>query len=131
MKITSILKIIGALHAVLGIILVSFLFIPNDIAAEIVGASDAENILWFKTPITVVAFMNLGIAILLIISSSMQDSSSAKLVLKGETAIMLCIFLGALFNHFSSLTSIGPPKLLWVMIVFNMSLSFYGYFRGK
>jgi len=131
MKTTLILRIIGILHIFVGILLFILILMPNDIAANIFGAPSNAIMIWFKTPMTVVASMNLGLGLLLIISSAMNDSTSAKYVLLGEISMMFCILFAALFNQFSTFTATGPPPPFWAMIILNLSFSFYGYYRGK
>jgi lipopolysaccharide export LptBFGC system permease protein LptF len=80
---------------------------------------------------TVVASMNLGLGILLIISSSMNDYKSEKYVLLGEIGMMVCILFGALFNQFSTFTATGPPAPFWAMVIFNLFFSIYGYYKGE
>ncbi len=131
MKTTLILRIIGMLHIFVGILLFVLILMPNEIAANIFGAPSNAIMIWFKTPMTVVASMNLGLGILLIISSSMNDYKSKKYVLLGEIGMMVCILFGALFNQFSTFTATGPPAPLWAMIIFNLFFSIYGYYKGE
>jgi hypothetical protein len=130
MKRVLILKIIGTLHTLAGLLLFSIILISNDVAATFFSLSP-ESVSIFKTPLTVVASMNLGLGSLLIISSRIRDTHYAKFVLLGQVAMMFCILFGALFNHFSSITAIDPPAPLWVMIILNLSFSLYGYFKGE
>ena len=92
--------------------------------AKVASAPSNAIMIWFKTPMTVVASMNLGLGILLIISSSFNDYKSKKYILLGEIGMMVCILLGALFNQFSTFTATGPPPPFWAMIILNLSFSF-------
>ena len=131
MKIALILRIIGVLHIFIGILLFILILMPNDIASNIFGIPSNEIMIWFKTPMTVVASMNLGLGILLIISSSFNDYKSKKYILLGEIGMMVCILLGALFNQFSSFTATGPPLPFWAMVILNLLFSIYGYYKGE
>jgi len=131
MKTALILRIIGVLHFFVGILLFILILLPNDIASNIFGTPSNVIMIWFKTPMTVVASMNLGLGILLIISSSMNDYESKRYVLLGEIGMMICILIGALFNQFSTFTATGPPAPFWAMVILNLLFTIYGYYKGE
>ena len=131
LKISLILKIIGLLHILAGVFLFGFILMPDEISSQMIGAQLLEIMPWFKTPVTVVSAMNLGVGILLILSSALKDFRSMKLILLGEVYLMCCIFLGAIFNYFSSFTAIGPPVIIIAMILINLAFTLYGYYYGR
>ena len=78
MKIKTILKVIGSLHLLLGVVLLSLLVFSVETIAPSVSS---ETILFVGGFADVVAAFNLGIVFLLIISSSIRDFDSARNVL--------------------------------------------------
>jgi len=131
MKTRLIIKVIGTSHIFVGVLLFLLILMPNDIAANIFDAPSNEAIIWFKTSMTVVGSMNIGLGFLLIISCLINDFKSEKYILLGEIAMMTSILFGALFNQFSTFTATGPPAPIWAMLIFNLFISIYGYFKGK
>ena len=129
MKINIILKLVGLFHFIIGVVLLIVIIMPNNIASNIFHVPSSEHVIWLKTPMTVVASMNLGLGLLLVISSAIKNTQSAKLVLLGEVFMMFFILLGALFNDFSSFTATGPPLILYLMIIFNLLFCLYVYFK--
>ena len=77
MKIKTILKTVGSLQIVLGVILLPMLIFTVDTIAPSVSA---ETILLVRDFADVVAASNIGIGFLLIVSSSIRDHESARKV---------------------------------------------------
>ena len=95
MKIKTILKTVGSLHLLLGVLLINMLIFSVDTIAPSVSA---ETLLFIRGSADVVAATNIGIAFLLIISSSIRDYEAAKKVLLGELVLMLCLLIVAVFD---------------------------------
>ncbi len=108
MKIKTILKTVGSLHLLLGLLLISMLIFSIDTIAPSVSA---ETLLFIRGSADVVAATNIGIALLLIISSSIRDHESAKKVLLGELVLMSCLLIVAVFNTLNAgvIVDAGPP----------------------
>ena len=101
MKINTILKTVGFLHLLLGVLLINMLIFSIDTIAP---SASAETLLFIRGSADVVAATNIGIGFLLIISSSIgenndgmtvfdidgkpiRDYKSAKKVLLGELVL--------------------------------------------
>ena len=87
MKIKTILKTVGSLQFLVGVILIFMLiFSVNTITPFI----SAETILFMRDFADVVAASNISIGFLFIIASSIIDHESARKVLLGELGLMYC-----------------------------------------
>ena len=75
MKLKNILKTIGALHILLGLLIIFLLAFSVE---TIVGNASTETLLLVRGTADVVAASNLGIGFLLIICSSIKDKKSLK-----------------------------------------------------
>ena len=130
MKIKTILKTVGSLHLLLGVLLINLLIFSIDTIAPSVSA---ETLLFFRGTADVVAATNIGIGFLLIISSSIRDHESAKKVLLGELVLMSCLLIVAIFNTLNAgvIVDAGPPPPLWVVLIANPVLCTYGLIKGK
>ena len=130
MKIKTILKTVGSLHLLLGVLLINLLIFSADTIAPSVSA---ETLLFIRGTADVVAATNIGIGFLLIISSSIRDHESAKKVLLGELVLMLCLLIVAVFNTLNAgiIVDSGPPPPFWVVLIANPVLCTYGLLKGK
>jgi len=81
MKLKNILKTTGALHILLGLLIISLLIFSVE---TIAGKASSETLLLVRGTADVVAASNLGIGFLLIICSSIKDKKSLKKVLSGD-----------------------------------------------
>ena len=130
MKIKTILKTVGSLHLLLGVLLINLLIFSIDTIAPSVSA---ETLLFIRGTAGVVAATNIGIGFLLIISSSIRDHESAKKVLLGELVLMSCLLIVAIFNTLNAgvIGDAGPPPPFWVVLISNPVLCTYGLLKGK
>jgi len=130
MKIKTILKTVGSLHLLLGVLLINMLIFSVETIAPSVSA---ETLLFIRGSADVVAAANIGIAFLLIISSSIRDHESAKKVLLGELVLMLCLLIVAVFNTLNAgvIVDAGPPLPFWIVLIANPVLCTYGLLKGK
>ena len=130
MKLKNILKTTGALHILLGVLIIFLLIFSVE---TIAGNASSETLLLVRGTADVVAASNLGIGFLLIICSSIKDKKSLKKVLLGELALMTCLIAVALFNTFNAGTIVdgGPPPPFWVVLIVNPILCTYGLIKRK
>ena len=130
MKIKTILKTVGSLHLLLGVLLINMLIFSVDTIAPSVST---ETLLFIRGSADVVAATNIGIAFLLLISSSIRDHESAKKVLLGELVLMLCFLIVAVFNTLNAgvIVDAGPPPPFWIVLITNPVLCTYGLLKGK
>ena len=147
MKINTILKTVGFLHLLLGVLLINMLIFSIDTIAP---SASAETLLFIRGSADVVAATNIGIGFLLIISSSIgenndgmtvfdidgkpiRDYKSAKKVLLGELVLMSCLLIVAIFNTLNAgvIVDAGPPPPFWVVLIANPVLCTYGLLKGK
>ena len=130
MKIKTILKTVGSLHLVLGVLLINMLIFSVDTIAPSVSA---ETLLFIRGTADVVAATNIGIGFLLIISSSIRDHESAKKVLLGELVLMSCLLIVAVFNTLNAglIVDAGPLPPFWIVLIANPVLCTYGLVKGK
>ena len=147
MKIKTILKTVGSLHLVLGVLLINMLIFSVDTIAPSVSA---ETLLFIRGSADVVAATNIGIGFLLIISSSIgenndgmtvfdidgkpiRDYKSAKKVLLGELVLMSCLLIVAIFNTLNAgvIVDNGPPPPFWIVLILNPVLCIYGLLNEK
>ena len=131
MKLKNILKTTGALHILLGVLII-FLLIFS-VETIIAGNASTETLLLVRGTADVVAASNMGIGWLLIICSSIRDKASLRKVLSGELALMFCFLAVALFNTFNAGTIVdgGPPPPFWVVLIVNPILCTYGLVKRK
>ena len=127
MKIKTILKTVGSLHLLLGVLVINLLIFSADTFVS------AETLLFIRGTADVVAATNIGIGFLLIISSSIRDHESAKKVLLGELVLMLCLLIVAVFNTLNAgvIVDAGPPPPFWIVLIANPVLCTYGLLKGK
>ena len=147
MKINTILKTVGFLHLLLGVLLINLLIFSIDTIAP---SASAETLLFFRGTADVVAASNIGIGFLLIISSSIgenndgmtvfdidgkpiRDYKSAKKVLLGELVLMSCLLIVAIFNTLNAgvIVDNGPPPPFWIVLILNPVLCIYGLLNEK
>ena len=130
MKLKNILKTTGALHILLGLLIIFLLIFSVE---TIAGNASSETLLLVRGTSDVVAASNLGIGFLLIICSTIKDKKSLKKVLSGELALMACFLAVALFNTFNAGTIVdgGPPPPFWVVLIVNPILCTYGLVKRK
>ena len=147
MKIKTILKTVGSLHLLLGLLLINMLIFSVDTIAPSVSA---ETLLFIRGTADVVAATNIGIGFLLIISSSIgenndgmtvfdidgkpiRDYKSAKKVLLGELVLMSCLLIVAIFNTLNAgvIVDNGPPPPFWIVLILNPVLCIYGLLNEK
>ena len=81
MKIKTILKTVGSLQIVLGVILIPLLIFSVD---TIVPSVSDETMLFVRGFVDVVAASNIGIGFLLIVASLIREHESVRKVLLGE-----------------------------------------------
>ena len=124
MKIKNILKTTGALHILLGLLIIFLLIFSVE---TISGNASSETLLIVRGTADVVAASNLGIGCLLIICSAIKDKASLRKVF-GELALMFCFLAVALFNTFNAGTIVdgGPPPPFWIVLIVNPLLCIYG-----
>ena len=130
MKLKKILKTTGALHILLGALIIFLLIFSVE---TIAGNASREILLIVWVTGDVVAACNLGIGFLLIICSSIKDKASLRKVLSGELVLMFCFLAVALFNTFNagSIVDGGPPPPFWIVLIVNPILCIYGLVRNK
>ena len=147
MKINTILKTVGFLHLLLGVLLINLLIFSIDTIAP---SASAETLLFIRGSADVVAATNIGIGFLLIISSSIgenndgmtvfdidgkpiRDYKSAKKVLLGELVLMSCLLIVAIFNTLNAgvIVDNGPPPPFWIVLILNPVLCIYGLLNEK
>ena len=130
MKIKTILKTVGSLHLLLGLLLINMLIFSVDTIAPSVSA---ETLLFIRGTADVVAATNIGIGFLLIISSSIRDHESAKKVLLGELTLMSCLLIVSVFNTLNAgvIVDAGPAPPFWIVLIANPVLCTYGLLKGK
>ena len=130
MKLKNILKTTGALHILLGLLIIFLLIFSVE---TIAGNASSETLLLVRGTANVVAASNLGIGLLLIICSSIKDKKSLKKVLSGELALMACFLAVALFNTFNAgkIVDGGPPPPFWVVLIVNPILCIHGLVKRK
>ena len=130
MKLKNILKTTGALHILLGLLIIFLLIFSVE---TIAGNASSKTLLLVRGTADVVAATNLGIGFLLIICSTIKDKKSLKKVLLGELALMSCLLAVALFNTFNAGTIVdgGPPPPFWVVLILNPILCIYGLLKMK
>ncbi len=125
MKIKTILKTVGALQIVLGVILIPMLIFSVDTIAPSVSA---ETKLFVRGFTNVIAASNIGIGFLLIVTSSIREHDSARKVLLGELGVMSCLLIVAVFNTFNAgiIVDAGQPSPFWILLIANPVLCTYG-----
>ena len=130
MKLRNILKTTGALHILLGLLIIFLLVFSVE---TIAGNASNKTLLLVRGTADVVAASNLGIGFLLIICSSIKDKKSLKKVLSGELALMSCLLVVALFNTYNAGTIVdgGPPPPFWIVLIVNPLLCIYGLVNNK
>ncbi len=130
MKLRNILKTTGALHILLGLLIIFLLVFSVE---TIAGNASNKTLLLVRGTADVVAASNLGIGFLLIICSSIKDKKSLRKVLSGELALMTCLLAVALFNTFNAGTIVdgGPPPPFWVILIVNPVICIYGLVKRK
>ena len=130
MKLKNILNTTGALHIILGLLIIFLLIFSVE---TIAGNAPNETLLLVRGTADVVAANNLGIGCLLIICSSIKDKASLRKVLSGELVLMFCFFAIALFNTFNAGTIVdgGPPPPFWIVLIANPLLCIYGLNKDK
>jgi len=130
MKIKTILKTVGSLQIVLGVILIPMLIFSVDTIAP---SLSAETMLFVRGFADVVAASNIGIGFLLIIASSIRDHESARKVLFGELGLMSCLLIVAVFNTLNAgvIVDAGPPPPFWIVLIANPVFCTYGLLKGK
>jgi len=87
MKLKNILKTTGALHILLGLLIIFLLIFSME---TIAGDASSETLLLVRGNGDVSAACNLGIGFLLLICSSIKDKASLRKVLSGELSLMFC-----------------------------------------
>ena len=130
MKIKTILKTVGSLQIVLGVILIPMLIFSVDTIAP---SLSAETMLFVRGFADVVAASNIGIGFLLIIASSIRDHESARKVLFGELGLMSCLLIVAVFNTLNAgiIVDAGQPSPYWILLIANPVLCTYGLLKDK
>ena len=126
MKLKNILKTTGALHLIMGLLIIALLIFAVEIIA---GNASNETLLLVRGTVDVVAASNLGIGFLFIICSSIKDKKSLIQVLSGELILMACLLAVALFNTFNAGTIVDggpPPPPFWIVLIANPLLCIYG-----
>ena len=130
MKLKYILRTTGALHILLGSLIIFLLIFSVE---TIAGNASNETLLLVRGTTNVVAASNFGIGVLLIICSSIKEKNSLIKVLFAELALMACLLAVALFNTFNAGTIVdgGPPPPFWVVLIVNPLLCIYGLINRK
>ena len=132
MKIKTILKTVGSLQIILGVILIPMLIFSVDTIAPSPSVS-AETMLFVRGFVDVVAASNIGIGFLLIVASSIRGHESARKVLLGEFGLMSCLLIVAVFNILNTgiIVDSGQPSPFWILLVANPVLCTYGLLKDK
>ena len=93
----------------------------------------AGTLLFIRGSTDVVTSTNIGIAFLLIISSSIKDHESAKKALSGELVLMLSLLIVAVFSALNegAIVDAGPPPPFWFVLIANQALCTYGLLKPK
>ena len=130
MKIKTILKIVGSLQILLGVILIPMLIFSVDTIAPFVSA---ETKLFVRGFADVAAASNIGIGFLLIVASSIRNHESARKILLGELGLMSCLLIGAVFNtlNVGIIVDSGQPSPFWALLIVNPILCIYGLLKNK
>ena len=130
MKIIPILKTVGSLQIVLGIILIPLLIFAVD---TIVPSFSDETMLFVRGFVDVVAASNIGIGFLLIVASFIREHESARKVLLGELGLMSCLLIVAVFNtlNVGIIFDAGQPSPYWILLIANPVLCTYGLLKDK
>ena len=130
MKLKTILKTIGSLQIVLGVILIPLLIFSVD---AIVPSVSDETMLLVRGFVDVVAASNIGIGFLLIVASFIREHESARKVLLGELGLMSCLLIVAIFNilNVGIIVESGQPSLYWSLLIANPVLCSYGLLKDK
>ena len=130
MKIKTILKTVGSLQIVLGVILIPMLIFSVDTIAP--SVSD-ETMLYVRGFVDVVAASNIGIGFLLIVASFIREHESARKVLLGELGLMSCLLIVAVFNtlNVGIIVDSGQPSLYWILLIANPVLCAYRLLKDK
>ena len=130
MKIKTILKTVGSLQIVLGVILIPLLIFSVD---TIVPSVSDETMLFVRGFVDVVAASNIGIGFLLIVASFIREHESARKVLLGELGLMSCLLIVAVFNtlNVGIIVDSGQPSLYWILLIANPVLCTYGLLKDK
>ena len=130
MKIKTILKTVGSLQIVLGVILIPLLIFSVD---TIVPSVSDETMLFVRGFVDVVAASNIGIGFLLIVASFIGEHESARKVLLGELGLMSCLLVLAAFNtlNVGIIVDSGQPSLYWILLIANPVLCTYGLLKDK
>ena len=130
MKIKTILKTVGSLQIVLGVILIPLLIFSVD---TIVPSVSDETMLFVRGFVDVVAASNIGIGFLLIVASSIRDHESTRKVLFGELGLMSCLLIVAVFNILNAgiIVDAGQPSPYWSLLIANPVLCTYGLLKDN
>ena len=130
MKIKTILKTVGSLQILLGVILIPLLIFSVD---SIAPSISTETKLFVRGFADVVAASNIGIGFLLIVVISIRDHESARKVLLGELGLMSCLLVVAVFNTLSAgiIVDSGQPSPFWILLIANPFLCMYGLLKDK
>ena len=130
MKIKTILKTVGSLQIVLGVILIQLLIFSVD---TILPTVSDETMLFVRGFVDVIAASNIGIGFLLIVSSSIREHQSARKVLSGELGLMSFLLIVAVFNtlNVGIIVDSGQPSLYWILLIANPVLCTYGLLKDK
>ena len=130
MKIKTILKTVGSLQILLGVILIPLLIFSVDTIAPSVSA---ETILFMRGFSDVVAASNIGIGFLLIVASSIRYHESARKVLLGELGLMSCLLIVAVFDSLNAgiIVDSARHSPFWILLVANPVLCTYGLLKDK
>ena len=130
MKIKTILKTVGSLHLLLGLLLINMLIFSVDTIAPSVSA---ETMLYVRGFVDIVAASNIGIGFLLIVASSIREHESARKVLLGELVLMSCLLIVAVFNtlNVGIIVDSGQPSPFWILLIANPFLCMYGLLKDK
>ncbi len=130
MKIKTILKTVGSLQILFGVILIPMLIFSVDTIASSVSA---ETMLFIRGFVDVLAASNIGVGFLLIVASSIRDHQSAKKVLLGELGLMSCLLIVAAFNIINAgiIVDSGQPSQFWILLIVNPILCTYGLLKDK
>ena len=130
MKIKTILKTVGSLQILLGVILIPLLIFSVD---SIAPSISTETKLFVRGFADVVAASNIGIGFLLIVASSIRDHESTRKVLFGELGLMSCLLVVAVFNTLNAgiIVDAGQPSQFWILLIANPVLCTYGLLKDK
>ena len=125
MGLANILRLCSALFLImpLGLFVAIHIFTDSWFVEEATEAHFQDG----KTLANIVIFQGVGIAIIMLISSFIKDTSSAKIVLLGVSILTLMVLATFIANQV--IFDASPPIPIWVILGLTFLISIYGRFK--